>query len=207
MAMGITIVDYHMGNIHALYKKVKQLGATPVVSSDPKVISKANKIILPGIGHFAMAMENLKKLNITETLHESALVKKTPVLGICLGMQLMAQKSEEGNSNGLGWFDADVIRLRVKDPAQHKVPHIGWNTININHRQNPLMNGITAGDEFYFVHSYHIKIKKTDEALSHTHYDYTFVSAISKENIYGVQFHPEKSHEAGLLLFRNFIQI
>ena len=205
--MGITIVDYGMGNIHSLQKKVKQLGSTSVISSDYRVIARASKIILPGIGHFGMAMENIKQLNLVEVLHETVTAKKVPTLGICLGMQLMATKSEEGDRPGLGWFDAEVVRLKVKDPYKYKIPHIGWNTIHINNSQNPLMHGIAQHSEFYFMHGYEVKLKKQEEALSYTNYESEFTSAICRENIYGVQYHPEKSHEAGQTLFRNFIKI
>lgn len=205
--MSITIVDYGVGNLHSLQKKVRQLGSTPVISSDHRVIGKASKIILPGIGHFGMAMENIKKLNLVEVLHEKVTVRKVPILGICLGMQLMTTKSEEGDRPGLGWFDAEVVRLRVKDPYTHKVPHTGWNTIHINDPHNPLMRGIPEQSAFYFVHTYQVKLKNPEEALSYTNYDHPFTSSICKGNIYGVQYHPEKSHEAGQTIFRNFIQL
>jgi imidazole glycerol-phosphate synthase subunit HisH len=205
--MEITIVDYGMGNIHSLQKKVRQLGAIPVISSDLKVIAKADKIILPGVGHFGMAMENLKKLNLVEVLHETVIEKKVPVLGICLGMQLMATRSEEGAGQGLGWFDANVVRLNVYDPYKHKIPHTGWNTIHINHTENPLLRGIAPESEFYFMHIYQVLLNNPEEALCYTDYDNTFTSAICRENIYGVQFHPEKSHDVGQKLFQNFIQL
>jgi glutamine amidotransferase len=203
--MSITIVDYGMGNLCSLQKKVRQLGSTPVITSDPKVIARASKIILPGIGHFGMAMENLEKLNLVEILHETVHEKKIPILGICLGMQLMATKSEESGCRGLGWFEGEVVRLRVKEPNKHKVPHTGWNTIRIKHPQNPLMRGVADQTEFYFVHTYAIRLKNPEQELCSTDYDHTFTSAICRDHIYGVQFHPEKSHEAGYSLFRNFI--
>jgi glutamine amidotransferase len=205
--MTITIVDYGMGNIHSLQKKVKKLGATPVISSDLKEIAKADKIILPGIGHFGMAMENLEKLNLVDTLNEAVLEKKIPILGICLGMQLMTTKSEEGGRQGLGWFEGESVRFKVKDPYQHKIPHTGWNTIDIKRTKNPLLHGIAQQSAFYFMHIYEVRVKNPEEVLCETDYDHVFTSAICRENIYGVQFHPEKSHDAGQTLFLNFIKL
>jgi glutamine amidotransferase len=122
-------------------------------------------------------------------------------------MQLMATKSEEGDRPGLGWFDANVVRLKVSDPYTHKIPHTGWNTIQINHTKNPLLRGIAQESEFYFMHLYQVRLQNPEEALCDTEYDQTFTSAICRENIYGVQFHPEKSHDTGQTLFQNFIQL
>lgn len=141
-----------------------------------------------------------------EALSEAVLVKKIPVLGICLGMQLMAQSSEEGNVEGLGWFKAKVVKFKVSDTLKYKIPHMGWNEINIC-KPSMLMNNISDGSEFYFVHSYHIVCEEQADVLNQTEYDYRFCSAIEKENIFGVQYHPEKSHEQGEKLLKNFIQL
>ena len=132
--------------------------------------------------------------------------KKKPVLGICLGMQLMAKNSEEGNTEGLGWIDASVLKFNVSDKVKFKVPHMGWNQITIKKDSN-LMHNIPNNSEFYFVHSYYIKTNYNAEILNKTEYEKSFTSAIEKENIYGVQFHPEKSHEFGELLLNNFIKL
>ena len=195
-----------MGNLHSVLKKLRLCGVDAVVSDDQHVIRNASKIIMPGVGHFAMAMDNLRNLNLIETLNECALVKKTPMLGICLGMQLMAAKSEEGNTSGLGWFDAEVVRFNISDTLKYKIPHTGWNQIIIE-KESPLMKNIESLSSFYFVHSYHWKTEIKSDILTATEYEDRFVSAIEKGNIFGVQFHPEKSHDVGELLFRNFLKI
>ncbi|MGD9494017.1 MAG: imidazole glycerol phosphate synthase subunit HisH [Bacteroidales bacterium] len=202
----IVIVNYGMGNLHSVLKKLRLCGVDAVVSDDQHVIRNASKIIMPGVGHFAMAMDNLRNLNLIETLNECALVKKTPMLGICLGMQLMAAKSEEGNTSGLGWFDAEVVRFNISDTLKFKIPHTGWNQIIIE-KESPLMKNIESLSSFYFVHSYHWKTEIKSDILTTTDYEYRFVSAVEKGNIFGVQFHPEKSHDVGELLFRNFLKI
>jgi imidazole glycerol-phosphate synthase subunit HisH len=139
-----------------------------------------------------------------DTLNEAVLEKKTPILGICLGMQIMAKHSEEGNTPGFGWFDADVVRFNVKDTLKYKIPHTGWNQV-VNKKQSKLTQGIPDNSEFYFVHTYHIVLNNKPDVLHETDYEYSFVSAIQKENIAGVQYHPEKSHQAGELMLKNFV--
>ena len=200
----VIILDYGMGNIFSIKKKLSSLGINPIISNSAEDISNADKIIFPGVGHFSKAMENLKKLDIIEALNEKVLEKKTPVLGICLGMQLMAKESEEGNLKGLGWFDASVKKFRVQDKLNFKVPQMGWNTITIN-KKSDLMLNIPDQSEFYFIHSFYIKCNVEKDILNKTIYEKEFVSAIQKGNIFGVQYHPEKSHEIGNEIFKNFI--
>ncbi len=199
----IVIVDYGMGNLHSVQKKLLRLHAEVLITADPKEILNAGKLILPGVGHFGKAMENLKRLNLIEVLNEAVLVQKKPILGICLGMQLMTKKSKEGDVEGLGWFDAEVVHFKVNDSLKYKVPHTGWNGVSI-HKESPLMQGIPENTEFYFVHSYHVQTNDASIVLNETEYEYNFVSALEKDNIFGVQYHPEKSHDAGELLMRNF---
>ncbi len=202
----IVIVDFGMGNLNSVRKKISMLGGSPVVSSDPKDIECCDKLILPGVGHFGKAMNNLKQLGLVEALRVYALERKKPVLGICLGMQLFAKKSEEGNAEGLGWVDAEIVRFRISDTTLFKVPHIGWNRVSIA-KESMLMKGIPPASEFYFVHSYYLVAKEKGNVLGETEYESRFVSAIECENIFGVQFHPEKSHDAGKTLLSNFIQL
>lgn len=195
-----------MGNLNSVKRKLVRVGKDALISNLPSDISKADKIILPGVGHFKKAVENIKKLGLWESLNESVLVKKIPILGICLGMQLMARHSEEGDIDGFGWFDAKVVKFRVKDILTYKVPHTGWNQI-IKLKESHLMKDIPAYSEFYFVHSYHFRCNNPADILNETEYEYKFTSAVEKENIFGVQYHPEKSHDAGEQLMRNFVNM
>jgi glutamine amidotransferase len=204
--MNVSVVDYGMGNLHSVYRKLVQLGAHPTITSDYKLILNADKIVLPGVGHFSKAIENLKQLGIDDVLNEAVLIKKKPILGICLGMQLMARESEEGSALGLGWIDAKVVKFNVQDKIRYKVPQTGWNGIRAC-KESLLLTGITDKDEFYFLHSYHYKEGQKQDELASTEYEYRFVSAIEKENIFGTQFHPEKSHDSGARLLQNFIQL
>ena len=203
----IVVVDYGMGNIHSIVKKIKHLGGDVFVSSNSDEILKSDKIILSGVGHFKQAMNNLRKSKLIDTLNQAALVQKKPILGICLGMQLMGIKSEEGGDiEGLSWINANVKRIKVSDTIKYKVPHMGWNEINIR-KESPLMNGVGDKSEFYFSHSYYMDVHEPDLILNETEYFSRFVSAIENQNIFGVQDHPEKSHEAGDIILSNFVNI
>jgi len=195
-----------MGNIFSVQKKLIQENAEVSISADHQDILKADKIILLGVGHFKKAMDNLKELNLIEPLNNFALIKKKPILGICLGMQLMAKYSEEGNSQGLGWIDASVKKFKTSDSQKFKIPHMGWNTINLS-KDSALMRNISTDEEFYFVHSFFMKPNKPELILNETIYIDKFCSGIEQENIFGVQYHPEKSHDAGRALLRNFISL
>jgi imidazole glycerol-phosphate synthase subunit HisH len=200
----VTIVDYGMGNLHSIKKKLDRLNVNVQISSNAAEIMASDKIILPGIGHFQKAMNNIHSSGLFDTLNEAVLEKRTPILGICLGMQIMAKHSEEGDTPGFGWFDADVVRFNVKDTLKYKIPHTGWNQV-VNKKQSKLTKGIPDNSEFYFVHAYHIVLNNKLDALHETDYEYSFVSAIQKENIAGVLYHPEKSHQAGEQMLRNFV--
>lgn len=200
----IVIIDYGMGNLRSVQKKFDRLKASAKISSDCRDIAKARKLVLPGVGHFASGVRKLKASGIWEVLNQKVLVEKTPVLGICLGMQLMGKFSEEGDAEGLGWFDAQVERFRVRDELTYKVPHMGWNTTEVA-KDSRLLAGIPQTALFYFVHSFHMVCQQPEEVLAMTTYDYPFVSAVEKGNIYGTQFHPEKSHDWGEQLISNFI--
>jgi imidazole glycerol-phosphate synthase subunit HisH len=202
----LAIIDYGMGNLGSVKRKLYLLGIDAVITSNQLDIENADKLILPGVGHFQKAVENLKQLHLWDVLNEMALVRKKPILGICLGMQLMAIRSEEGNKSGFGWFDAEVVKFRIKDNLNFKVPHIGWNHIT-QMKKSKLMKGLPDLSEFYFVHSYHIRCNCSVDVLTETKYESVFTSAIEKENIFGVQYHPEKSHDSGELLLKNFVKI
>jgi glutamine amidotransferase len=206
MKQTLAIVDYRMGNLHSVKKKLDRLKTTVSITANPRDIVKADKIILVGVGHFAKAMKNIKELGLLDALSEVAIIKKKPVLGICLGMQLMAKDSEEGNTEGLGWLDANVRKMQVDDTLKFKIPHTGWNKI-IQSKKSHLMKGIPESSEFYFVHSYYLKPNETSNTLNETEYCFKFTSAIEKDNLFGVQYHPEKSHDVGEVLLKNFISL
>jgi len=202
----ITIIDYGMGNLRSVQKKFQRVGAEAIISSDLEELKKAKKLVLPGIGHFSNGVNNLKKSGIWEILNQRVLEDKIPILGICLGMQLMAKHSEEGNVDGLGWFDAEIVKFSIKDKLKFKVPHMGWNSASVN-KNSLLFKNVSEEFLYYFVHSYHINCNDEEDILTTTKYEYEFTSSIQKNNIYGTQFHPEKSHDWGELLYKNFANI
>lgn len=206
MSAKIVIVDYGMGNLNSVKRILSRLKIDVSISAHPEDIVAADKIILPGVGHFSQAMTNLHTLKLLDPLNKAVLVEKKPILGICLGMQLMAKKSEEGNVSGLGWIDADVVRFNIHDKLKYKIPHIGWNQISMA-KPSALMTDINPDAEFYFVHSYHFQNRNPEDILNTTEYEYSFTSAIERGNIFGVQYHPEKSHDAGEQLFKNFCNL
>ena len=200
----VVIIDYGMGNLGSISNMLKYIGADSIITSDHNIIESAEKIILPGVGHFDRAMNNINELNLAGILRKKSLVDKVPFLGICLGMQLMCRHSEEGNKDGLGLINADVIRFNL-DRA-YKVPHMGWNFIEPKNN-NKILENLDNYSKFYFVHSYFVKVDDETNVLTYTNYVDKFASGITNnENIFGVQFHPEKSHKYGVTLFRNFIE-
>ena len=201
----IVIVDYKMGNLGSISNIIKKIGHSSVISSDIETIKNATKIILPGVGSFDKAMQNLNELNLIETLNQKALVEKVPFLGICLGMQLLTKHSEEGNVDGLGWIDAYVKKFELSDFPELKIPHMGWNEVQIPEK-HPLCDELYEKSRFYFVHSYYADCSKPENILMKTQFGRPFDSAIHNNNIMGVQFHPEKSHKFGMKLFKNFIE-
>lgn len=200
----LVIVDYGTGNLHSVYKAFRRVGADPVVTSDPARVAVAERLVLPGVGHFGKAMDNLRTRGFVEALSEAALGRKVPVLGICLGMQLFARRSQEGDVDGLGWIDAEVIRLEVQDTVRYKVPHMGWNSVQ-QKKPSRLGSGLPAAPLFYFAHSYHVVCADPGDVLFETSYACTFASGLERGNILGVQFHPEKSHATGEQLLRGFL--
>jgi|TARA_B110000093_G_scaffold176812_1_gene212820 glutamine amidotransferase len=204
--MNILILDYGMGNIKSVYKRLYKNDINLRVSSLPNDIEWADKIVLVGVGHFKNAMDNLMQLNLLEELNNFVMNKKKPILGICLGMQLMCDFSEEGNVNGLGWIRAKSKKFITNNKLKFKIPHIGWNQIKIKKDSN-LLNKIEELSEFYFVHTYFVEPLNKDIVLSQTDYIHDFCSAFQKDNIIGTQFHPEKSHQAGEIFLKNFIDI
>ena len=202
----IVIVDYRTGNTNSIKRTLDRIGSRPIISSRAEDIAQADKIILPGVGHFAKAMANLKELGLLDALNEAVLIKRKPVLGICLGMELMAAASEEGNTPGLHWLDAQSVRFKFSLAAGYKVPHIGWNRVKIK-KTSVLMKSVEDLSEFYFAHSYYLKVNDRSDLLNETEYSISFPSAVERNNIFGVQYHPEKSHRTGVQVLKNFIEI
>jgi len=199
----IAVVDYGMGNLHSVLKKFRRIGADPTVVSTPAQIAAAGRLVLPGVGHFGQAMKNLETLGLRAALDEAVQTRGVPILGICLGMQLLAMRSEEGDSTGLGWLDADVVRFRVGDAVRFKVPQMGWNTVAFR-RDVALNRDVPEQPEVYFAHAYHLVCRDAADVVGETEYSYAFPSVVQRQNIFGVQFHPEKSHDVGETMLRNF---
>lgn len=200
----IVIIDYHMGNIRSVTKAFKKLNAPFVVSNNPGDIKKASHVVLPGVGAFGDGMKNLENLNLIPLLEEQVLKKKKPFLGICIGMQLLASTGQEyGNHEGLGWIKGTVRRFKV-DEKKYKIPHIGWNDITIRIAK-PLFDDIPSGIDVYFVHSFHLVPEDKNVIAATCDYSEEFVAAIQQENIFGLQFHPEKSQANGIKIIENFI--
>ena len=204
----IVIIDYGMGNLGSVMNMFRAVGVRDIhVSSDIKEINKANKLILPGVGSFNSAMINLRNLGLVSLLNHKVLNDKIPILGICLGMQLFFEASEEGNVEGLGWIKGKVVRFYEKvEKRKFPIPHMGWNYATFE-KKSKLMENSYPENKFYFVHSYHACCDEKEDILMSTKYGYKFTSAIQKGNIYGFQFHPEKSHKYGKILFKNFLKV
>ena len=200
----IVVVDYGMGNIGTIAVKIKKMDQSVLVSSDADDIERADKLVLPGVGSFKAAMQNFYNLGIISALERQVMRNKIPVLGICLGMQLFTRNSEEGDCKGFGWIDAVTVRFNEADQSL-RIPHMGWNTIII---KNPcsLLSNIENGSRFYFSHSYHVRCCNPDDIIATTEYGYDFCSIVNYKNIYGVQFHPERSHKRGFMLLSSFIR-
>ena len=193
-----------MGNLGSVKRKLDKAGFPSMISDKPRELNNADKLILPGVGHFSKAVQELEKRDLWDFLNDAVLIRRTPILGICLGMQLMSEYSEEGGASGFGWIKGRVSRFKVKDSLKHKIPHIGWNTVTPK-KDSILCSKIIHSDEFYFVHSFHMECNHNDDILFTSVYDYEFIAGVQKDNIFGVQFHPEKSHDAGRQMLNNFI--
>ena len=203
-SQNIVIIDYGMGNVGSIINMIKYLGAKATVSNEYAIIKAADKLILPGVGHFDRAMENITKHGLNDIIREMALEMKKPFLGICLGMQLMCNSSEEGKCEGLELVDAAVRRFNFSDYRDLKIPHMGWNYIK-PHKKSNILNNLNELSRFYFVHSYFVDCMNQNDVLTNTTYGNTFVSSFEHENLIGVQFHPEKSHRFGINLLKNFL--
>jgi glutamine amidotransferase len=201
----IVIVDYGVGNLGALINMLDFLGFECMASRDAREIERADKLVLPGVGAFDRAMRNLRNSGLVAPLEEAVRGRTTPVLGVCLGMQLLGKGSEEGIEAGLGWIDATSIRISPPLDSGLKVPHIGWSEVSPRNH-SPLFEGSTANSRFYFVHSYHVLCLEPKEVAAVVVYGDELCCAVSAGNVHGVQFHPEKSHRHGMALLKSFIE-
>ncbi|MCB9262673.1 MAG: imidazole glycerol phosphate synthase subunit HisH [Flavobacteriales bacterium] len=204
----IVIIDYHIGNVTSVKNMLKKAGETDVIiSGDPTEIALADKLILPGVGHFDYGMSKLKESGLITAIEKHALTDKKPILGICLGAQLMTQRSDEGTEKGLGWIDGETVFFdNAALPAGYKIPHMGWNYVTVK-KDCPLMADMPEQPRFYFVHSFHLKMHNPAHVWLTTNYGYEFCVAYQKDNLYACQFHPEKSHKFGMKLMENFVRL
>ena len=202
----VAVVEYGMGNLDSVLRALEECGSDGIITSDPREIERANFIILPGVGAFSKGISNLRSRGLEDVLCEQVLQRKIPVLGICLGMQLFASIGHEGQpTDGLGWLEGEVVRLQPQT-ATERVPHIGWNEIHMRGRSK-LFDGIPDRSNFYFVHSYFLQCQVEVDVVAITPFCGSIASVVQRENIFGTQFHPEKSQKLGFRLLQNFLDL
>ena len=203
----ITIIDYGVGNVFAFQNVFKRLNIPSKIAKCENDLMGSSKLILPGVGHFDYAMSQLNKSGMRNRLDELVLIEKIPVIGICVGMQMMAHKSDEGTLDGLCWIDGCVKKFDEAAINHHtKLPHMGWNDV-IHNKNHPLYKGLEHDSIFYFLHSFYFKCSNQKHIISKTDYGGNFASSFQHDNIYGIQFHPEKSHSYGERLLENFAKL
>ena len=204
--MKVGIINYGLGNISAFKYAFQRLNCKVFLAENPVDIFSSTHLILPGVGSFDYAISLLNKSNLLDALTENILEIKKPILGICVGMQILFERSEEGSQKGLGWISGDVKKLQSDNSQKILLPHIGWNSIKNNTTTNQLCKNLSNND-FYFLHSYHCVPEDENLIVSTTKYGQNFCSVVQSKNILGCQFHPEKSHDSGLQIFSNFLDI
>ena len=201
----IGILNYGLGNIKAISNIFNRLGIENIFINEKNDLSKINKLILPGVGTFDEAINLLEEKNFTDSLNQYILNKAIPILGICVGMQIMSNYSEEGVEKGFGWIPGKIIKFKNNQSLKnHRMPHMGWNDVIF--KDNKLFNGI-INPEFYFLHSYYYEVENSNYIIGATKYFCEFASVINKDNIFATQFHPEKSHQSGIQLLKNFAEL
>lgn len=201
----VAIVDYGMGNLDSVARATEECGGSPVITASEEEIARAPAVILPGVGAFAKGMERIRERSLDQILDTHVRRRGVPLLGLCLGMHLLAARGDEGGETaGLGWIDGEVSRLPSENGL--RVPHVGWNEVH-HESSSPLLAGIESGRDFYFVHSYRLVCREPAHVVATTPYGSSFTSIVQAENVYGVQFHPEKSQRAGFQLLRNFLAL
>jgi len=201
----VTIIDYGVGNIGSIANMLKKVNEESIITSDINLIMEARRLVLCGIGAFDDGMARLESMGIIDVLNKKVITEKTPILGICLGMQLFTKGSEEGTKQGLGFVKAYTRKFKFETTKSLKVPHMGWNYVE-KCKPSALLTDMYEEPRFYFVHSYHVEMEQKENELLACRYGYPFTAAFENENILGVQFHPEKSHKYGIKLFENFVK-
>jgi imidazole glycerol-phosphate synthase subunit HisH len=200
----IGVLDYGVGNVSSIINMLKKIGVSAIATDSVSDIEKADKLILPGVGSFDAGMLKLNKSGLVNSIKIHALDEKKPLLGICLGMQMLGRRSDEGNELGLDFIPFDNKRFEFEGNNQLKIPHMGWDITTNIIKEDPLIEGLTPMQRYYFVHSFHAVCESEEHVLMRCEYGYSFAAAVKKGNIYGVQFHPEKSHKFGMELLSNF---
>lgn len=201
----IAVINYGLGNLASIRNMFRRLGVDAIVTDEEQKIRDASKLLLPGVGHFKKGMANLHESGLVQLLNEEV-NKGKPILGICLGAQLMTKHSEEGDVDGLGWVDAVTVRFDKEKLAELPIPHMGWSDIELRN-DSELWNGLPADPRFYFVHAYHFLFDEASEVTATSRYGYDFACAFKKGNVFGAQFHPEKSHKFGMKVLENYSKL
>lgn len=202
----ITIVNYGMGNLGSVQNMYKRIGVPSEITGDPAIIAKSTKLLLPGVGAFDAAMQKIADSGLLTVLNKKVLEEKVPTLGICLGMQLLTNSSEEGILPGLGWIPAKTVKFKFAPESKLKVPHMGWNYV-FSKKKSQLTSDLPEEPRFYFVHSYFVQCENDEDVITTTPYGFDFHSIVQRDNVYGAQFHPEKSHKYGMKLLANFANL
>lgn len=200
----IAVIDYGIGNVSSIVNMLKKIGVESKLANSPLDIELSDKIILPGVGSFDTGMKKLKSSGLIDSIILHAVTKSKPTLGICLGMQMLGVRSEEGNEEGLGLIPFETVKFQLDDRIDLKVPHMGWDIVSMELIDDPVVQGLEGIQRYYFVHSYHAKCDNVENILMNCDYGYPFPAAVKNKNIYGFQFHPEKSHKFGMALLENF---
>lgn len=198
------IIDYGLGNLGSIYNMLDVIGEDSIITDNPQKLHECDRLILPGVGSFDAGMKNLEEKNLINYLKNEVSEGKA-ILGICLGMQLLGRKSEEGTSLGLGFIPFDTVKFSFDKSLKLKIPHMGWDIVTFT-QENKMLSEIDGKQRYYFVHSYHAKCDSERNVLMKCDYGYEFAAAVVNENVYGVQFHPEKSHDFGMRLLKNFVE-
>ena len=202
----LVIIDYGVGNLASIKNMLKKIGVDAEISGNENTIAKADKLILPGVGAFDNCMEKLQQSGLSPVLNDKVMTQNTPVLGVCVGLQMLTEQSEEGLLPGLGWVKGEIIKFKqAMLPMGYKVPHMGWTDVKLS-KPSRLFENMYPDPRFYFVHSYHAVLHNSSDVLLTADYGYEFICGLEKDNILGVQFHPEKSHKFGMKLLENFVK-